>query len=169
MHAFCEALGFGAFATDDAQPVVWLRCISQRAGVAMRIRHASTLVGSVVLIGMMSALPALGQSVQTPSSVESTRTSGVADLKAERDITIQKARDDVQAWQRKLHDFSENTKAETSDARITARKDFNIAWTETEDALHRWETVGTADWESAKTSYDKASLKLAAIWEKIKA
>jgi hypothetical protein len=92
----------------------------------------------------------------------------VADWNAEREAYVQKARDDVQEWQRKLHDFSEKTRTKTSEANITAKNDFNTAWTEAEDAFHKLETVGANDWESAKTSYNKASQKLAAIWEKIK-
>lgn len=94
--------------------------------------------------------------------------AAVADWKAERDTYVQKARDEVQAWQQKLHDIREKAKTKNSEASITAQNDFNAAWTETEDAFHKLETVGAEDWESAKISFNRASQKLAAIWEKIK-
>jgi Spy/CpxP family protein refolding chaperone len=131
----------------------------------MRILPISTVVGSFLLIG---TFPAASQSIQPPQSASSFRMAAVADWKAERDTYVQKARDEVQAWQQKLHDIREKAKTKNSEASITAQNDFNAAWTETEDAFHKLETVGAEDWESAKISFNRASQKLAAIWEKIK-
>jgi hypothetical protein len=131
----------------------------------MRILPISTVVGSFLVIG---AFPAASQSIQPSQSAASFRMAAVADWKAERDIYVQKARDEVQAWQQKLHDIREKAKTRNSEASIAAQNDFNTAWTETVDALHKLETVGAEDWESAKISFNKASQKLAAIWEKIK-
>jgi Spy/CpxP family protein refolding chaperone len=140
----------------------------QTAGVAMRILPASTVVGSLLLIGLIGTLPAASQSIRSSPSAASFKMAAVADWKAERDTYVQKARDEVQAWQQKLHDIREKAKTRNSEASITARNNFNAAWTETEDAFHKLETVGAEDWESAKMSFNKASQKLAAIWEKIK-
>jgi hypothetical protein len=93
--------------------------------------------------------------------------AAVADSKTERDTYVQKARDEVQAWHQKLRDLRDKTKARNSQASNTTRKDLNGAWTEADDALHKLETVGTEDWESAKMSFNKASLKLVATWQKI--
>jgi hypothetical protein len=134
----------------------------------MRILPTSTVVGSFLVIGLIGTLPAAGQSIQPPQPSASSRMAAVADWKTERDAYVQKARDEVQEWQRKLHDFSEKTRTKTSETSIMAQNDFNAAWKETEDAFHKLETVRAEDWESAKTSYNKASLKLAAIWDKIK-
>jgi len=133
----------------------------------MRILPTATVVGSFLLIGSIGTLPAAGQSVQPPQSAASSRMAAVADWKTERDTYVQKARDEVQAWQQKLHDLREKTKTRNSEASITTQKDFNAAWTEADDALHKLETVGTEDWESAKMSFNKASLKLVATWQKI--
>jgi hypothetical protein len=133
----------------------------------MRILPTATVVGSFLLIGLIGTLPAAGQSVQPPQSAASSRMAAVADWKTERDTYVQKARDEVQAWQQKLHDLREKTKTRNSEASITTQKDFNAAWTEADDALHKLETVGTEDWESAKMSFNKASLKLVATWQKI--
>jgi hypothetical protein len=134
----------------------------------MRILPISTVVGSFLLIGLIGTLPAASQSIQPTKPEASSRMAAVADWKTERDIYVQKARDEVQAWQQKLHDIREKAKTRNSEASITAQNDFNTAWTETEDAFHKLETVRAEDWESAKISFNKASQKLAAIWEKIK-
>jgi hypothetical protein len=133
----------------------------------MRILPTSTVVGSFLLIGLISVLPAAGQSIQPPQSAASSRMAAVADSKTERDTYVQKARDEVQAWQQKLRDLRDKTKARNSEASKTTRKDLNAAWTEADDALHKLETVGAEDWESAKMSFNKATLKLAAVWQTI--
>src|ERR1700677_4675801 len=122
----------------------------------MRILPTSTVVGSFLVIGLIGTLPAAGQSIQPPQPSASSRMAAVADWKTERDAYVQKARDEVQEWQRKLHDFSEKTRTKTSETSIMAQNDFNAAWKETEDAFHKLETVRAEDWESAKTSYNKA-------------
>jgi hypothetical protein len=134
----------------------------------MRILPASTVVGSLLLIGLIGTLPAAGQSIQPTQPTASRRVAAVADWKAERDTYVQKARDEVQEWQRKLHDLREKTRTKNSEASITAQNDFKTAWTEVQDAFHKLETVGAEDWGSAKVSFNKASQKLAATWEKIK-
>jgi len=102
----------------------------------MRILLTSTVVGSFLLIGLIGVLPAAGQSIQPPQSAASSRMAAVADSKTERDTYVQKARDEVQAWQQKLHDLREKTKARNSQASSTTRKDLNAAWTEADDAFH---------------------------------
>ena len=134
----------------------------------MRILPISAVVGCFLLIGLIGTLPAASQSIQPPQSASSFRIAAVADWKTERDIYVQKARDEWPAWQQTLDDIREKAKTRNSEASITAQNDFNAAWTETEDAFHKLETVGAEDWESAKISFNKASQKLAAIWEKIK-
>jgi hypothetical protein len=121
-----------------------------------------------LLFGVIGTLPAAGQSIHPTQPTASFRVAAVADWKAERDIYIQKARDDVQAWQQKLHDLRQKARVKNSEANLMARRNFDTAWTEAEDASRRLETVGAQDWESAKVSFHKASQKLAVVWEKIK-
>jgi hypothetical protein len=121
-----------------------------------------------LLFGVIGTPPAAGQSIHPTQPTASFRVAAAADWKAERDIYIQKARDDVQAWQQKLHDLRQKARVKNSEANLTARRNFDTAWTEAEDASRRLETVGAQDWESAKVSFHKASQKLAVVWEKIK-
>jgi len=134
----------------------------------MRILPTSTIVGCFLLIGLTGTPPTAAQSDQPTQPAVSSRTAAVAAWKTERDTYVQKARDEVQAWQQKSHDIREKAKTKNTKASIVAQNDFNTAWTETEDAFHKLETVGSEDWESAKISFNKASQKLAAIWEKVK-
>jgi hypothetical protein len=125
----------------------------------LRILPGLAVLGPLLLIG---TLPAAGQSIQPTAS----STVAAADWKAERDTYLQKARDEVQEWQRKLHDLREERR--NSEANIKTRKHFNTAWTKVEEASRKLETAGAENWESAKVSFHKASQRLAAVWEKIK-
>ena len=134
----------------------------------MRMLSTAAIFGPLLLIGVINTFPAAGQSIDPTQPTASFRVAAVGDWRAERDIYVQKARDEVQAWQRKLHDLRQKARIKNSEANLTARKDFDTAWTEAEDASRRLETVGAEDWESAKVSFRAASQKLAAVWEKIK-
>jgi hypothetical protein len=132
----------------------------------MRIPPAATVIGSLLLIGLIGTLPAAGQSIQPTGSAASVRTASVSTT--DRDTYVQKAREEMQQWQLKLHDFSEKTRAKATEANTAAQNDFNTAWTEADAATQKLQTAGAADWESAKSSFSKASQKLAAVWQKIK-
>jgi hypothetical protein len=134
----------------------------------MRMLPNATILGPLLLFGVISTLPAAGQSIHPNQPTVSFRVAAVADWKAERDIYAQKARDEVQAWQQKLHDLRQKARIKNSEANLTAGKDFDTAWTEAEDASRRLATVGAQDWESAKVSFHEASQKLTVVWEKIK-
>jgi hypothetical protein len=56
---------------------------------------------------LIGSFPAASQSVQAAPPTTSLRVATVADWKAERDAYVQKARDEVQEWQWKLHDLRE--------------------------------------------------------------
>ena len=73
----------------------------------------------------------------------------------------------MQEWQRKLHDFSEKAAAKGKEAGNAAENDLNKAWTKADAASRKLQTVGAEGWESAKTSFEKASHELADAWHKI--
>jgi Spy/CpxP family protein refolding chaperone len=134
----------------------------------MRMLSTAAIFGPLLLLGVINSLPAAGQSIDPTQPTASFRVAAVGDWKAERDIYVQKARDEVQAWQQRLHDLRQKARIKNSEANLTARKNFDTAWTEAEDASRGLETVGAEDWESAKVSFHNASQKLAVVWEKIK-
>jgi len=90
------------------------------------------------------------------------------DTKADRNTYTQQARDEIQEWQRKLHDFSERAEAKGKEAANAAENDLNKAWTKAEAASRQLQTVGAEGSERAKTSFEKASRELAEAWHKIR-
>ena len=92
----------------------------------MRMLTASIVIGSLVLIG---ALPAgAGQSTLAPDSGAPVRLAAGADSTADRDTYTRKAREEMQEWQQKLHDFSEKAAAKGKQLDNAAKNDLNKAW-----------------------------------------
>ncbi len=131
----------------------------------MRILTASIVIGPLMLIG---ALPAVaGQSTVALGSDAPVRLTANGKPTTDRDTYTQKARDDMQEWQQKLHTFSENAEAKGQEAGNAAENDLNQAWTKAEAASSELQTASAEDWQSAKISYEKASRDLANAWDKI--
>jgi len=131
----------------------------------MRILTASIVIGPLMLIGALPA--AAGQSTLALDPGAPVRLAAGADSTADRDTYTQKARDEMQEWQRKLQGISEKAEAKGKEAGNAAENDLNEAWTKAEAASRQLQTVGAEGWESAKTSFEKASCELADAWHKI--
>jgi len=128
----------------------------------MRLLIASIVIGPLMLIG---ALPeAAGQSSPSGTQIQSAAGSNTT---ADRDTYTQKARDDMQQWQKKLHDFSESAKAKGQQAGNAAENELNAVWAKTQAETHKLQAATAEGWESAKASYEKASRELADTWNKI--
>jgi hypothetical protein len=124
----------------------------------MRIFTAAIVIGPLLLIG---ALPA--GAGQSPPALGSNAPVGLAaggDTAADRDTYTQKARNEMQEWRRKLHDFSEKAGASGKEAGNAAMTDLNRAWVKTEAASRKLQTVGADGWDHAKTSFEQASQAL---------
>ena len=132
----------------------------------MRILNASIVIGPLMLIGALPA--AAGQSTPALGSGAPVRVAAGGDTTADRDTYTQKAKDEMQEWQQKLHDFSEKAEAKGKEAGNAAEVDLNKAWTKAEAASRKLQTVGADGWESAKTSFEKASHELADAWHRIR-
>ena len=129
----------------------------------MRILTASIVIGPLMLIG---ALPTAGQSTLALGSGAPVRLAAGGDS-TDRDTYTQKARDEMQEWQRKLQGLSEKAEAKAKEAGSGAENDLNKAWAKAEAASRQLQTVGAEGWESAKTSFEEASHELAEAWHKI--
>lgn len=131
----------------------------------MRMLTVSIVIGPLVLIG---ALPAAGQSTLALGSGAPVQLAAGGDSTADRDTYTQRARDEMQEWQRKLHDFSEIAAAKGKEAGNAAENDLNKTWAKADAASRKLQTVGAEGWESAKTSFEKASQELADAWHRIR-
>jgi hypothetical protein len=131
----------------------------------MKILNAAIVLGPLILIG---ALPAMaGQPVSLSPSNAPVRVAADTESTASRSSYRARARDEVQEWQRKLHEFSGQAKAKSQTASNSAGNELDAAWHKTEAASHRLQTASADGWDSAKTTFESASRELADTWHRI--
>jgi hypothetical protein len=130
----------------------------------MKILATAIVMGPLILIG---ALPAASQSGLGSGSGASVRLVVAHDSTADRETYTQKARDEMQLWQQKLHEFDAKVQAKATTAQTKAAKDLDNAWTEAKSASDRLDTAGERDWSRAKASFQTASHKLDLAWRQI--
>ena len=133
----------------------------------MRILTAAIVIGPLMLIGALSALADPSISSGTPLRLAAGGDTTSDDTTSDRQTYTQKAREDMQEWQRKLHDLGASAEAKGQEGGTAAERDLNEAWTRTEAASRQLQTVGDEGWESAKATYAKASHDLAEAWHRV--
>jgi hypothetical protein len=131
----------------------------------MRSLATAIIIGSLTLIG---ALPATAQSAPALGSDAPVRPAATGDMTADRDTYTRKAQDDMQDWQRKLHDFGEKAAANGHAVADAAENDLNAAWIAADADARKLQIATAAGWEDAKISFEKASRDLADAWDKIR-
>jgi hypothetical protein len=129
----------------------------------MKNLAASILIGPLMLIG---PLPAAGQSSLVFGAGAPVQVAAGEVSTADKDTYMQKVKDELQEWDRKLHKLGEKGEAEGKEAANTAENDLDRAWTRTEAESRKLRTVGAEGWESAKSSFEHASHELAEAWNK---
>jgi hypothetical protein len=128
----------------------------------MKIIFASIMIGPFMLFGALPAAAVQPISFDTPIQL-----AVGSDSTADRDTYTQKARDAMQEWQQKLHDFGQKAKAKGQEEANAAGNELNAAWTKADAEEHKLETASAEGWESAKISFEKASHDLKEVWDKI--
>jgi hypothetical protein len=131
----------------------------------MKLVIAAAVIGPLMLFG---ALPAAAD----PSSLDlragtAVRLAATGDPAIDHDSYTQKARDDMQDWQRKLREVGDRAEAKGKAAGTAADDGLNQAWTKAKTASDRLQTIGSEGWDSAKTSFEQASHDLAESWHKV--
>jgi hypothetical protein len=92
----------------------------------------------------------------------------VADDDEGRATFTEHAQEDMQDWQRKVHDFGRRAKATGQQGVDSAHRDLDTAFTKARLAADKLRTVGADGWQGAKTGYQQARHDLADTWDKIK-
>jgi len=131
----------------------------------VKLLTAAIVIGPLALLG---ALPAAADPTLPDRGARAAVQLAVAgDPAGDRDSYSQKARDDMQEWQRKLHDFGDKAAAKGKEAGNAANDDLNQAWSKAKAASDRLQTMGADGWDSAKASFEHASHELADSWHKV--
>jgi small-conductance mechanosensitive channel len=122
-----------------------------------------TALIAIAILTMIGALPAAAGAADT-----SVQTATSADSTPYQATYIQRARSDMQEWQKKLKDFSERTAAEANRESNAADNDLKAAWAKTQVEAGKLQTASADGWENAKISFEKASRELSDAWDKIR-
>ena len=135
----------------------------------MKILNA--LAAGAILLLLIAALPGAGQSPADPSvspqaSGAPTRLTAEGDFGAKKDEYVRKSKDEMRAWQQKVHDFGETAEAKGHEANAAAKSDLRKAWANTEAQSRKLESANAAGWDGAKASFEKASQTLKEAWHK---
>jgi hypothetical protein len=127
----------------------------------MRLRATPVLLAPLLL----AALPAHATG---PSLPPNANVRLVADDDEGRSSFTQQAQDDMQEWQRKVHDFGRQAKATGQHGVRSAKDDLNTAFSKAKLAADRLHTVGADGWQGAKASFQQARHDLRDTWDRIK-
>jgi len=130
----------------------------------MRILTAAVVFAPLMLIGVLPAVA--GQPVSLLPSNAPVRLAADTPSATDRDSYMQRAKDEMREWQRKLHDFGEQAKDKGQAASNATGNELNEAWDKTEAASHKLQTASADGWESAKMTFENASHNLADAWHK---
>jgi hypothetical protein len=134
--------------------------------VGIKILTHSIVIGPLILISVLPA--AAGQTTLGLSSGGVPLQLAGNDSTADRDTYTQQARNDMQDWEQKLHDYSEKADTKGQKAGDATKDDLDHAWTRAEAASNRLQNASAQNWQSAKISYEKASHDLEASWNKMR-
>jgi len=131
----------------------------------MRILSTAIVFAPLMLAGTLPAIS--GELVSRAPSNAAIQLADDANSTSDRNSYLQRVKNEMQEWQRKLHDSGEQAEAKTQSASHSAENELHEAWGKTEAASHRLQTASADGWESAKASFEEASRKLAAAWHKV--
>lgn len=123
----------------------------------MRFLATAIIIAPLMLSG---AHHAMAQSTLAPVQVTA------ADSTVDREGYARQARDDMQEWERKLHEVGDQAAAKGKAAGIAAENGLRDAWAKAKDASRKLQSVGAEGWDNAKASYETASGELKTAWHR---
>jgi hypothetical protein len=114
---------------------------------------------------LIAASPAVGQTFLPYASGPPLHLAA-GSFDAKKDAYMQKAKTEMLEWQQKLKDFGETADARGQEAATATKNGLQLAWSKTQAESRKLETASAEGWESAKSSYEKASQSLKDSWRK---
>ena len=129
----------------------------------MRSYIAAIVIGPLMLSGALTA--ANGQPVSSNTQTQSAPAGNTA---TDRDTYTRNAQEKIHDWQTKVDDFTTKAAAKGQQAATATEKGLQTAWTKTQAAGQKLQTVSAQGWDAAKSSFEKASRDLSDAWDKVR-
>ncbi len=120
----------------------------------MNAFSALTAGGALLLI---TALPAAGQPVSLHAPGAPTQFASEEPFFAKKDAYMQRSKDEMRDWQKKLHDFG-------AKGRDGGAAGLRKAWSKAELESHKLDAARAEGWESARRSFEEAAQNLKDAW-----
>lgn len=127
----------------------------------MKMLIAPLAAGSLLVFGTLPALAA------APAVHDRIQVADTSDFAAKKDEYVKKSNDDMQIWQKRVHDFGEKAKSDGQKAGDAAKVQLDRAWRDTKAASVKLQEAGEDGWASARSAYERASAKLRSVWHDV--
>jgi hypothetical protein len=122
---------------------------------------AVLLLSGTAIAGAVPALPPLGDGVLLVADTNDN------DFAAKRDEYLRKAQDELQSWQTRMGTWTDQAKAQGSEAGEEARRNLDKAWTDVKANWQKLQAAAPQTWDKARASFEDASQRMKSAWEKI--
>jgi hypothetical protein len=122
--------------------------------MAMKFLTRSIVIGLLIQVG---SLPAASAQQPAPTGGASTD---------DRTAYTMKAREEMQSWDQKLHDFSARAAAKGKEVGNATERDLNRAWVKADAAARELQTATAREWTRARNSFERASHDLSETWNR---
>jgi len=130
----------------------------------MKILNGLAAIGTLLLI---TALPVAGQTISQRAPGAPTQLTAAGEFSAKKDEYVQRSRNEMREWQRKMQNFSRKADAKAHEAGAAGMSRLREAWAKTQAESRVLESTSADGWQSAKNSFEKASRNLKDAWHKI--
>ena len=116
----------------------------------------------------MAGLPAIAGH-PTPLQVNGPllKLADDQDFAASKQAYVQKKRDEMAKWQKKMHAARERTEAEAQQASADAKAHLERTWSATERAWRKLQSESAEGWDKTKHAYERSTAELRAQWHKL--
>ena len=130
----------------------------------MRTVATRRLMGVLVLLGGAAVASAMPNS---PARSAPVLVADTNDFATTRDAYLTKAQDELQSWQQRIDQWTDQAKTKGSAAGNEAQRNLDKAWVDVKANWRKLQAAAPQAWDQARASFEDASKRMKSAWEKI--
>jgi gas vesicle protein len=133
----------------------------------MKTLMTRSLMGALCVVG--GTATAVAGAVPAPPTTRGgvMLVADAKDFATQRDEYIRKAQDELQEWQNRMSQWTDDAKASGSKISEQTRRNLDKAWTDVQANWHKLQAAAPQTWDTARSSFEEASERMKSAWEKI--